>query len=188
MCLGIGYLCLGTYVCFGAGVFCSSVLFPGWSSCGYCAVVGFFDTTFPCRWCCCTVTLFHCFHCPWLVVFVCTGCLFCSIYSEFIIVSCVVLFSCCTRVSLSCLCLLSVWCVSFLLYLTVYCCPYWACPIGSCLLVWGGDNQSTAQNTKEFIRQKSHQRRDLYQRCAQRTYKYLRAIELYLVRQPEDGL
>ena len=40
MCLGVGYLCLGTYFCFGAGVFCSSVLFAGWSSCGYYAVVG----------------------------------------------------------------------------------------------------------------------------------------------------
>ena len=40
MCLGIGCLCLGTYFCFGAGVFCSSALFPGWSSCGYYAVVG----------------------------------------------------------------------------------------------------------------------------------------------------
>ena len=35
MCLGIGYMRLGTYLCFGAGMFCSSALFPGWSSCGY---------------------------------------------------------------------------------------------------------------------------------------------------------
>ena len=47
MCLGIGYLCLGTYFCFGAGVFCSSVLFPGWSSCGYCAELLMMDRNCP---------------------------------------------------------------------------------------------------------------------------------------------
>ena len=28
----VGVVCC---LCFGAGVFCSSALFPGWSSCGY---------------------------------------------------------------------------------------------------------------------------------------------------------
>ena len=50
----VGAVCC---LCFGAGVFCSSALFPG----GVLVVIRLWlicCTTFPCRQCCCTVTLF----------------------------------------------------------------------------------------------------------------------------------
>ena len=68
-------------------------------------------TTFPCRRCCCTVTLFS------LCVVGCFCCISCH-FAVLILSSLlwVALFSCCTHVSLSCLCLLSVWCFSFLCF------------------------------------------------------------------------
>jgi len=60
----VGAICC---FCFGAGVFCSSALFPGWSSCGYYAVVGLLYYVPLVGG---VVALLHCFHCEWLVVFV----------------------------------------------------------------------------------------------------------------------
>ena len=92
-------------------------------------------TTFPCRQCCYTVFTVR----GWL--FLLYQLSFCSTYSKFVIVSCVifVLHSCVVILSVPVVCMVHLF---FVLYLTVYCCPCWACPIGSCLLVWGGGEGS----------------------------------------------
>jgi len=84
-------------------------------------------------WCCCTVTLFS------LCV---VGCLCCiSFLLQYLFLSALlwvalfsVLHSCVVILSVPVVCVVRRFSV---LYLTVYCCPCWACPIGSCLLVWG---------------------------------------------------
>ena len=101
---GVGMVCC---LCFGAGVFLffclvSRVEFLWLLSCGWFVALRSLVGG--------VVALLHCFHYAWLVVFCCISCLlqylFWVHYCE------LRYFLCYTHVSLSCLCLLSVWCVS----------------------------------------------------------------------------